>query len=69
VSKYHVLRFTVFSLALLRFSFGFQLRPYVFIESVFSGSVLMGFGEPPQKSKVLGFEFSGSCGAKSFGEY
>ena len=29
----------------------------------------MGFGEPPQKSKVLGFEFSGSCGAKSFGEY
>jgi len=69
VSKYHVLRFTVFSLALLRLSLSFELRPFVLIESVFSGSVLMGFGEPPQTSYAFGFKFNGLCGAKSIGKY
>ena len=59
MSKYHVLRFTVFSLALLRFSFGLQLRPFVFIVSVLSGSALMGFSEPPQTSYAFGLKFSG----------
>ena len=67
MSKYHVLRFTVFSLALLRFSFGFQLRPFMFIESVFSGSVLMRFSEPPQTSYAFGLKFSGRCGAEGIG--
>jgi len=41
----------------------------MFIESVFSGSVLIGFAEPPQTSYAFGLNFSGRCGAKSIGNY